>query len=186
MKRRASFTKKDVRELQEFALSLGLDFAADTSVDQTRRRVCVHEAGHAVMYLGFGLEGWRIEIGDEGAESFIPPMHIRPEVMVLMAVAGGLAEERLCGPKGVFIGALDDVWQLMEAAEGQNLDDVRALVGQARDVVAKREEQVVLVADILDETGSFSWDALQGAAPGAAPRPASPRKKARGRRSGRS
>ena len=61
MKRRASFTKNDVRELQEFALSLGLDFAADTTVAQDRRRVCVHEAGHAVMYLGFGLDGWRIE-----------------------------------------------------------------------------------------------------------------------------
>ena len=99
-------------------------------------------------------------------------MHIKPEVMVLMAVAGGLAEERLCGPKGVFIGALDDVRQLKEAAEGQNLDDVRALVQQATDEVVKREAQVLLIADILDETGSFAWDGVSGAAPEAASRPA--------------
>ena len=32
--------------------------------------------------------------------------------MILMSLGGPLAEDRLCGPKGVLIGALDDVWQL--------------------------------------------------------------------------
>jgi hypothetical protein len=106
--------------------------------------------------------------------------------MILMSLGGPLAEDRLCGPKGVLIGALDDVWQLKEAAEGQNLDEVKALVQQARDEVVKREAQVLLIADILDETGSFAWDRVSGAAPEAASRPASPRKKARGRTSRRS
>jgi hypothetical protein len=183
MKRRAAFTKQDVRELQAFALSVGLDFAHDTSVQQNRRRVCVHEAGHAVMYLGFGLEGWRIELRGEGAESFIPPVPIKPEVMILMSLGGPLAEARLCGPKGVLVGALDDVWQLKEAAEGQDLGGVRVLVQQAHLEVAKREAQVLAIADILDETGSFSSDALRAAEPGASSRPASSRRKARGRRS---
>jgi len=186
MKRRTAFTKQDLHDLQAFALSVGLEFAEDTSVEQTRRRVCIHEAGHAVMYLGFGLEGWRIELRGEGAESFIPPVPIKPEVMILMSLGGPLAEASLCGPKGVLVGALDDVWQLKEAAEGQDLDGVRVLVQQAHLEVAKREAQVLLIADILDETGSFAWDGVGGAAPGAAARSSSPRKKARGRRSGRS
>ena len=186
MKRRTAFTKQDVRELQAFALSVGLDFARDTSIEQNRRRVCVHEAGHAVMYLGFGLEGWRIELRGEGAETFVPPIPIRPEVMILMSLGGPLAEARLCGPKGVLVGALDDVWQLKEAAEGQDLDGVKLLVQQAYVEVAKREEQVLAIADILDETGSFAWDGVSGAAPGAVARSSSPRKKPRGRTSIRS
>jgi hypothetical protein len=156
MKRQTPFTKQEVSDLQSFALSIGLAFARDSRITHGRRRICIHEAGHAVMYLGLGLEPWRIEIQVGGAESFMPAISMPVEEVIVMCLGGPVAEELLCGPKGVFLGALDDLWQIKQAADVLELPDVKALVQKAREEIVSRKAHVVALAHVLLETGSLS------------------------------
>ena len=159
MKRDEGFAGADVHELQAFALSLGLRFARDLRVAEGRRRACIHECGHALMYIALGVHGWYIELdGDRGPEIFNPPEALECEAVVLMGLAGPLAEEKLCGPKGVFRGAVDDIWQVREAARtlGAEATDLLPLVVQARDIVAKHGASIVAMAELLQRQGRLS------------------------------
>jgi hypothetical protein len=162
MMRREAFTKQDIRQLQAFALGIGLQFARDTRLAQGLRRVCIHEAGHAVMYVGLQLKGWRIELSAAGARTHFPVVAVRAEANILMSLAGPLAEEWLCGPRGVFYGALDDLWQVMEAREFIDVDGFKALVAQTRQVLRDRKLQVLAFADMLQEDGTLSEGDLLG------------------------
>jgi hypothetical protein len=161
MKRQTPLTKQEVLELQAFALSIGLAFARDTRTALGRRRTCIHEAGHAVIYLGLGLTEWRIELQHGGAETFVSRVAVPYEGAIFMALGGPIAEESLCGPKGVFMGALDDIWQVKDASALLDLAALRTLVERAREAVAERKLYVLALADVLDKNGTLSGNDIE-------------------------
>lgn len=155
MKRQGDFTKKEIRDLRTFALGMGLGFARDMRPADGLRRQCVHEAGHAAMYFMFGIPGWRVEVGPGGAELFLAPTNIRVEQSIVISLAGPLAEERWCGIRGVFRGALDDLWQAQETAErgGHDAKSLKALVASTREALHNNSRFVLAIADVLQRDG---------------------------------
>jgi hypothetical protein len=158
MKRRKPFTHAEIEKVRAFALRIGLGFARDQDVADDRRRFCIHEAGHIVIYAGLGITGWRVRIHEGGAETSMPPTAVSSPVCILMALGGPLAEEAHCGPSGVFLAAVDDLWQVKEAAAGLTVVDLRVLVAQGRQVLAERKRFVLAIADLLAKRGEFSED----------------------------
>jgi hypothetical protein len=156
MMRREAFTSEEIRQVQAFALRIGLRFARDMRPVQGLRRSCIHEAGHAVMYAGFQVHGWRIEIDALGSIISMPTAAVPVEQHVIMSLGGPLAEEWLCGPRGVFLGAIDDLWQVMEARRVIDGDGFNTLVAYTRQVLKERKQLVLQFADVLQENGSLS------------------------------
>jgi len=112
------------------------------------------------MYVVLGIHGWHIELAGRGPETFIPPTAVHGEAAILMALGGPLAEEKLCGPKGVFHGAIDDIWQVRDGARtlGVEVPNLRPLVARAREILRKHGLAVIEMAEILQKRGRLSED----------------------------
>ena len=161
MKRQTPFTRVEIEELRLFALGIGLAFARDRRAADGRRRYLIHEAGHIVMYTGLGITGWHVRVDGTSAETSMPRVEVPTEVSIVMALGGPLAEEWLCGPRGVFLGAVDDLWQVKRAAEVHSVAELKSFIAQTRQALSARKRYVLAAADVLGERGKLSEDDLE-------------------------
>jgi hypothetical protein len=152
------YERPEIEALRNFAVSHGLTFARDRRTSTGLRRLCIHEAGHAIMCLGFGIPGWRIEIRADSAELSNPPTAVNIKIAIITALGGPLAEERWCGPEGVFLGAVDDIRQVKEASEDLGLsgESLREQIAKTRTVLERNAKLVMKLADWLQMKGSLS------------------------------